>query len=243
MEKPTELDFVTSTISDGNMSFNFGDNEEALRNREKFCADNNLDYKKTICMHCSHGAEIVVVNSSNHKGHQGADTEESMLRAEVLVTQETNLSLMLLTADCLPTLLYDQNTKTIALCHFSRQTIAANLPKKTVAWLQANLGVNPANLQVFVGPYIHKVSYGFPLPLPEPPQNLTAYVSNVNGHAYIDLAAAHNNLLIEAGVSEKNINLSEIDTFASTDHFSHYESVRNDEKPHGRLATVARIKE
>lgn len=243
MKIPDKLTFATSTIADGNMGFKFGEKNEVVQNRERFLNKPNVAVNRYICMSCSHGDMIKLVDSETHKQHLNAKAPEDMLEAEVLVTQEPNLALMLLTADCLPTGFYDPITQTIALAHFSRQTIADGLPEKTVSFLRQTLNVDPANLQVFVGPHIHQQSYSFPLPLEKTPSDKIApFLSEVNNHAYIDLAAAHNSQLTEAGVLEDNIQLNETNTYSSPDHFSHFESMRDNQKPQGRLATVLMLK-
>ncbi len=185
-------------------------------------------------MRCDHSDTITAVN-------RGTKTDTyRMIDAEVLITQEKGLALMLLTADCLPTTLFDPVTQTLALAHFSRQTIADGLPAKLITYLNTHLNVHTEHLEVYVGPYIHKDSYCFPLPQPELPTPIAAFAGKTDKKIYIDLPAAHNAQLIATGVQEKNISYSLIDTVASRDHFSHYQS-KNENAPQGRIATIAKL--
>ncbi len=218
-----ELIFKTSSISDGNMSLRFDENNEVLHNRKNFVKDNNF-----ICMRCTHGEKIKIVS----------EPSLDMPEAEVLITQEKGLALMLLTADCLPTGFYDPITKTIALAHFSRETIANGLPQKTIGFLRQKFNTNPSHLKIFIGPHIKKESYSFTAPLKYIKPLMTPFVNEANNQVHIDLLTAHNRQLITAGVLSKNITASKVDTFVSPEHFSHYESTRDGKKPHGRLATI-----
>lgn len=228
MQLPPEILFKTSTIADGNMSLRFGEEAEVITNRNHFCESLDIPVNRYICMRCDHGDVIKLVTEPNRE----------QVDAEVLITQTPGLTLMLLTADCLPSALYDPVTKTIALAHFSRQTIAAKLPEKTVGFLRHELSVDPRNLKVFVGPHIHPESYCFTNTNELFSDTIEPFVTRNPDSVCVDLPAAHTAQLTAAGVLAENIHYSPIDTFASPDHFSHFESTRDDSKPHGRLATI-----
>ena len=204
------------------MSFLYEDNSVANKNRETF-----VGHKNFVSMQCNHGTDIKLVSTNREK----------VVETEVLVTNEKNLTLLLLTADCLPTAFYDPISKTIALAHMSRETIAAGLPNKTVTFLQNKLGVKPENLLVFVGPHIKGRSYKFSLPLKEVKPLIKPFVNKTNKEAYIDIEAAHNDQLIKSGVDKDNIYVSPIDTFTSRDHFSHFR-YKTEQKEAGRIATI-----
>lgn len=224
----------TSTISHGNMSFLLGDTDRVTENRTAFLRENGIAWEEHFCMRCTHGREIVTVTSNTPVD------KYRMLEAEVLVTQEAGCTLMLLTADCLPTTFFDPVTKTLALAHFSRQTIADALPEKTIVFLQTHFGVDPANLQVTVGPHIHKDSYRFPTPLQTVYEILKPYLTIESDYTYIDLPSAHNAQLITAGVPADQIRVSTIDTASSVDHYSHFASTHHAEAP-GRIATIVTL--
>lgn len=206
-----------------------------INNRKQFLLAHNIDFKNHICMKCNHGEEITTVNRSNLEC--GAVTQEDMILAEVLITQEKGLALMLLTGDCLPVSFYDPITETIALAHFSRQTITQLLPQKTIGFLREEFQVNPANLLIKIGPHIHAGSYSFPTPLQNVYGAIAPFILEGDGNAHIDLASAHNSQLTKEGVLLKNISVSGIDTATSSEHFSHYRSKKQNTLD-GRLATI-----
>jgi len=227
--------FTTSTIADGNMSFRIGDTQHSLENRKQFLLKHGVDFKNHICMRCNHGTKITTVNRSNFC--HGAVSKNDMLVSEVLVTQEKELALMLLTADCLPVSLYDPVTETIALAHFSRKTISKMLPQKTISFLQKQFSVDPTNFVVHIGPYIHTESYFFPLPQPDMLPAIAPFVTKTDTHAHIDLVSACNTQLTQAGVTTSNIAISHTNTATSPNHFSHHQNKR-EETLNGRLATI-----
>lgn len=237
-ERTEGLLHVTSTVADGNMSFRFGDAETVTANRRAFLQKNGIDFENHICMQCNHGSIIKNVSFEKSAEYLAATSGDAMLSAEVLVTRSKGLALMLLTADCLPTTLYDPTTKTLALAHFSRQTIADMLPQKTIGFLRETYNVNPAHLVVTVGPHIHARSYAFPLPLQNVAPAIKPFVHKVNEHAYIDLSAALKQQLTKRGVLIENISLNTHDTAISPDYFSHYVHKKTG-VPDARMATIA----
>ena len=217
------------------MSFRIGNTADSLNNRKNFLFKNGIDFKNHICMKCDHGEKIIAINRDT--SGIGAITQEGMILTEVLVTQEKGLALMLLTADCLPVSFYDPTTQTIALAHFSRETISNMLPQKTMCFLRTYFLIKPENLMVYIGPHIHVDSYSFALPQPDLSPIITPFISKNDTYVHIDLVSACTDQLTKEGVDVKNISISEINTAHSSNHFSHYQS-RKENTQEGRLATV-----
>lgn len=231
--------FKTSTIKNGNMSFRFGEKDEVTKNRYRFLKKNGLSYDDCICMRCNHGSIIKAVSRDRNKNNLGAVTLENMLQAEVLTTNDPSVSLMLLTADCLPVAFFDPVRQVIALAHLNRRTIAHNLGQKTVRFLMKHYDTDPNDLIVAIGPHIKKESYRFPLPLTEPtPKQLLEHMQTMTGYISIDLVSAELAQLSAVGVQKKKISVSKIDTATSQNRFSHYRSQRDPTHSHGRMATI-----
>ena len=226
---------ATSTKSDGNMSLRFSDKETVRDNLNSFLVSHGLNQTQSVMMECDHGEKIVLVDQ---KQLTAKDDWLHYLPAEVLVTGEANLALLLLTADCLPISFYDPITQTIALAHLSRQTTTLELAKKTVRFLIDKRGVNPTDLKVSVGPHIHAKSYCFPLPLEDKHPTIAPFITEADGIGWIDLKAANETALKEMGVNPKNIAWSPIDTAASPNHFSYYRHQRDENDTPGRMVTL-----
>lgn len=222
----------TSTIADGDMSFTREDKIEAIANRTKFLEKNGITYTDHIAMICNHGETITLI--TNH--------HLSPLQSEVLVTQQKNIALFLLTADCLPVSLYDPVTQTIALAHISRKTLVQKLVQKTIGFLYDELDVQPQNLKVYIGPHIKKESYVFALPLQEQSVELENYIEIKDGFAYVDLERACCAQLVVQGIQAEQISISEIDTRTSRNHFSYYRMQKNQEPNTARMATILMLK-
>ena len=234
--------FKTSTIAAGNMSFRFGSVPNVLKNRTQFLEKHSLSYTNCVPMICSHGDKIVPVFRHSNQKWFGPTTPKAAPKAEALITNEPNITLLLLTADCLPTAFYDPIQNVTALAHLNRKTIAHDLGQKTIRFMEERYGSTPKDIVVKIGPHIKKESYRFPIPLTEPtPPQLLGHTEVVAGQITIDLTSAEIEQLTAVGVMKKNISVTKIDTATSDKYFSHYRSRNDPHYPEGRMATILAI--
>lgn len=221
------------------MDFRFGEKETVIANRTHFLEKHGILYEDHIAMRCDHGDIISLVTSFSPEA--GATSQEDQIHSEVLVTQERNLALLLLTADCQPTSFFDPVSQTIALAHISRKTLCNRLSEKTVRFLQDTFGTNPTDLLVTIGPSIQKDSYSFPLPLAQIHPLLEGYIQEKDGYAHIDLIGAHTQQLRELGISDAQITVSREDT-ASADYFSYHRAKKEGTEDDARMATILMLR-
>jgi len=233
---PKNIICETSTVAGGNMDFRFGPRSEVIGNRTRFLERYGIAYQEHLPMRCDHTDIISAVDHTYEA--LGATSQEEQLHSEVLVTQKKHLALMLLTADCQPVSFYDPVTQTIALAHISRKTLTALLSQKTVRFLREEMGVDPKNLLVHVGPSIHKESYAFRVPLGDVHPLLLHFTEEKESLAHIDLIEANVEQLKNSGIKRENISISPEDTGASSDYFSYFVMKQKGEAKEARMATI-----
>ncbi len=103
-----------------------------------------------------HGSEIVVV------GEKTPYDESSALQAveaDAVITQQKGRWIGVRTADCVPVLLYDPETRTVAAVHAGWRGTVKHIVRKTVEQMQTMLGVQPENLLAMIGPSISVESF------------------------------------------------------------------------------------
>ena len=225
------------------MSFKWGKNKkEVIEHRKRFLSQLDIPLSSCVTMDLNHGLKIALVGKADRgKGIGG----ENYVEADALATNEPNVFLFLLTADCLPLILYDPVKKVVALAHVSYINTSDRFGAKTVEYLVAGCGSEPNRIIAGIGPAIHKESYVFPsetirqkekeMRVPEWGKYLTDFP---DGKTSVDLIGFNFEQLLEAGVLEGNIEVSEIDTASDSGFFSHYRSKRITGEPEGRFATV-----
>lgn len=203
------------------MSYAFGDREKVIENRKKFLDEIRIPMERTVFLDLQHGNKIIA--ATNGLAGVGFYSDATAIKADAIVTQEKNLALVLLTADCIPAILYDEENDVIGLAHLSRQNTQMGFSQTLISFLKREYRTNIQELKIFFAPSITKESYI----LPEFP----------NGY---DLVSENVNQLLLKGVSEENIVIDPTNTARSQEFFSHYRSIRGGERE-GRFATAVML--
>lgn len=142
-----------------NLAFHVGDDETAVRaNRESLVST----FGPVVYMSQSHGDQVVVV--------EGISSHEA--NADALVTQQLDIALAVLVADCIPLLLWDEAHSCVAAVHVGRRGLVNGVALRTIEIMRlmgaedihALLGPSICGRCYEVGSVIHsEVSGIFPL--------------------------------------------------------------------------------
>lgn len=103
-----------------------------------------------------HGSEIVIVEEKTPVDESSAIQP---VDADAVITQVKGRWIGVRTADCVPVLLYDPETRTVAAVHAGWRGTVKHIVKKTVEVMQATLGVKPELLLAMIGPSISAESF------------------------------------------------------------------------------------
>jgi hypothetical protein len=200
-----------------------GDEPAAVAaNRERAAGSLGRDPARVVWMNQVHGSEVAVADRPWGDGPVPA--------VDALVTTRADLTLAVLTADCLPVLLADPVAGVAAAAHAGRPGLVAGVVPAAVAAM-TGLGAEPARISAVFGPAVCGKCY-------EVPEALRAEVAAVVPEAYaetswgtpaVDIAAGVRAQLARAGVPTAGG--PGICTLESADHFSY----RRD-RTTGRLA-------
>lgn len=237
----SDVSYCYSDISDGNMSFRYGDAEEVIKNRRNFLKKKDLSLEDCVVMQVEHGDRIAVVDNSDRG--KGALVGTDGFTVDALITKEKGIVLFLLTADCLPVAYFDPNKKVIGLAHLGWKSTEKDLASKVIDRMKEEFGTNPKDLVVLIGPGIRKDSYIFHNPAQKSSPEWRPFLEdNSSGDTKIDLVGYNKSRLLKAGVLQANI-FSD-DRYDTANHhmfYSHYRSARTRE-PEGRFATIIGLK-
>ena len=144
--------------------------------------------------------------------------------ADALVTAQTDVPLIIFTADCTPILLFDPICKVIAAVHSGWRGTALAIVAKTVRVMCEKFGCRPENIAAAVGPCIcvdcYETGDGVPNALRAVLGDDTDLCRIViNGKAHTDLKRANMLILQNAGILPENIDISEECTCCSHDKY------------------------
>ncbi len=211
---------------DGNLAYHVQDNEENVReNRKKLAIKYNFDNNKLIFMNQVHKDNIVIVDK----------TSKSLIEAcDAIITNEKNLPLMVMVADCIPILMFDKQKEVIAAIHAGRNSTFLNIAQKTALKMIEKFNCKKEDIKVILGPSIQKCCY-------EVSQELANIVKKTFGeefenNRYINLQAINKKQLNNIGIT--NIKIS---TYCTKCSGNDYFSYRNSKKT-GRFAGVIILK-
>ena len=106
-----------------------------------------LDFRVILPLHQAHGVKCSFITS--------ATPPSELTGVDALVTQEPGLRIGVKTADCVPVLLYDPHTGTIAAIHSGWKGTVANIIRHTISGITTRLGVEAEDMRAVIGPCIH----------------------------------------------------------------------------------------
>ncbi|MDF2453928.1 MAG: hypothetical protein K0S26_3432, partial [Bacteroidota bacterium] len=199
-------------VSDFNLSFHTGAEEQVVENREKlrqFFKAKTL----TIPKQC-HGSTVVQINSSN-SDQMPSDTD-------ALITNVPGLAIGVLSADCVPLLLYDPVKQALGAAHAGWKGTVANIAAATVESMHKAYGSNPEDLMVCIGPSISQTHFEVGEEVADrfKALDLSVCIQEVKDEKpHVDLWMANKLLLQRIGVKAFHIHTAALCTVDHTDHF------------------------
>ena len=117
-------------------------------NRELVASEMNITTKELITVYQEHSAKVVIVDSPL----------EILTRADAIVTNTPNLSISVLTADCLPVLFADKKNNVVGAAHAGWKGALGGVLENTVQ-LMTEIGADIRNIEAVIGPCISPINY------------------------------------------------------------------------------------
>ncbi|MBI5346003.1 MAG: peptidoglycan editing factor PgeF [Chlamydiae bacterium] len=205
-----------------NLSASVGDHPDNVKVNKELVRE-TVGVSKLIFANQVHGNNIVeVVKGLDH-----------IPNADGLFTQEKDVGLVITHADCQAAIFYNPEIEAIAALHVGWKGLVQNLYKKCVD-LFISKGSKLHDIIVCVSPSLGKCHAEFVNYKKELPEDFWSYKDEKD---HFDLKAIAKKQLMDAGVYEGNIEISDVCTYAAKDDFF---SHRRD-KETGRNATVIAI--
>lgn len=130
----------------------------------------------------------------------------STVVADSMVTNNPDVSLLMLTADCVPLMLHDPIAKVIGLVHVSRLNVHLPILENTLAAMQ-NLGAKTDTIKGLIGPCVAQCNFEIWLEFGDAmcanyPMLKSCFAPNVNPQkTYLDVGQATKLILAQSGVS------------------------------------------
>ena len=211
-----------------NVAFERGDGEETVReNLRLFLAaakesePEDDDLSRIVCGPQIHSASVRRVGKAD--GGQGV-CRDVPYPVDGYLTDESGVWLLVRVADCVPILFCDKENGIIGACHAGWRGTAGGIAPITVEKM-LSLGAEVENIQVAIGPCIHPCCYEVGGDFYEQVSSLRGedfakrHIKSFDNRMHANLTEMNKELLITAGVSEKNISISDKCTCCEPDLF------------------------
>jgi len=207
-----------------NLGSNRGDTQEnVFENYRLLGAATGIDVYRMAFTKQVHGADVRVVTEADvHRF--GTDVP---YEADGLVTDIPGLALICFTADCVPVLLCDEPHGVIAAVHCGWRSSVADILGTAVAKMCA-LGAVPETICAGIGPAISRCCFEVGEEVVEAANAYLGgdlnglYVPGKPGKYYLDLKGANARRLLQLGLQEGHIAVSDACTFCAHEtYWSH----------------------
>ena len=202
-----------------NFSYSRGDERErVLENFARFCAVLGKDPSHPVRTHQVHSTDVAQV------GWEDAGVRQQ--KCDALITDAVGLPLFLVFADCVPIVIYDPVHHVLGACHAGWRGTVDGMAGVALSAMVAAYGTDAADVYVGIGPSIGPESYEVgeevfekaTSTLPDG-ERYFRRSSCKPGNPRFDLWQANIDQMTAAGVPERQIELSGIDTARWTEDF------------------------
>lgn len=209
------------------------DQKDIIINREKLADDLAISLDDWVAAEQTHGINIHVVGQSD-KGKGSRSINSALKDTDGLITNEKGILCTAFFADCVPLFFFDPVTRYIGIAHAGWRGTVNKMALEMVRKFQT-LGANKADLRSVIGPSISQQHY-------EVDNNVIKHIdkqfldnvvfqSSETGYK-LDLKQLNYDILLDAGLSEKNIQKTSLCTYEEHELFYSY---RRDQGQTGRM--------
>ena len=172
------------------------------------------------------------------------DNIGQIIDGDAIITNEKNVPLLILTADCVPVVLVDKVNKAVGLVHAGWRGTYGKICSETLQSMKENYNTNTEDVVAIIGPSIGKCCYEVSYDLVE---KFSVLLPNADEKIYeirdekyyLNLWEVNTQILKEFGVLKSNIINMNICTSCNCDRFFSY---RKHDKTPKRIGTFIEIK-
>ncbi|WP_309498548.1 peptidoglycan editing factor PgeF [Sulfurovum sp.] len=240
---PSLLHAVTTKSNDLPYAFSLAlhtgeDIEHIVGNRHRLSnllnSDEPLHY---IVANQTHSDRIKIITQKKTKGWESL--EDAIENCDALITDVKGVILNILTADCVPILLYDKEKEVIAAIHAGWRGTNMHIVSKTVHKMIDVYGCNPQDIIAGIAPSIGRCCYEVGKDVAEHFFDTLKGFTKRGEKYMLDLPFINKQQLLATGLKEENIEMSHTCTSCHTERFFSY---RKEQGCSGRFMSMIGMK-
>ena len=225
-----------------NLGLHVGDDpRHVVENRRRAAAAIGLGLDELVFCEQSHGRSVVPVDASD-RGRGAREAGSAVPAADALITRTPDLGLVAMVADCVPVVLVDPVTATLACVHAGWRGTVARVVAHAVEAMVAR-GSRPTDLLAAIGPAVPPERYEVGAEVRDAARAGLGVdadevvVPDGQGRWRFDLWDANRRQLRRAGVPASGISIAALPTGDDGPFFSDRAT-----RPCGRFAVLARLR-
>ncbi len=207
-------------------------------NRSTLARSFNLSPHQLLTVKQVHGNDILLIDEEN------PDLSHFLtIEADAIITNQPDIMLGVLTADCIPILIWHPTQQIGAVIHAGWRGAANGLIQKVISAISSNFKISTDDLFAAIGPGIGAHKYEVDRPVREKFRQGTGFWDEISeetslGHWQLDIPLSCQLQLEQAGLKQQNIDVSDQCTCCHAElFFSH----RRDEGVTGRQLAFIKL--
>ncbi|MBR4642944.1 MAG: peptidoglycan editing factor PgeF [Selenomonadaceae bacterium] len=231
-----------------NLALHVGDEPtDVIANRKKFLRALGFKLSDIVTPNQVHGDKIFRVDE-NYRGCGCNNYADSIPETDALITDTPELPLMLCFADCVPIFFVDTENRAVGLAHGGWKGTLKKIAAKTLLKMNSEFGTRPQDCLIGIAPSIGVCCYevgGVVIDKCKEafPDDHERLLIQRDGKIFLDLQLANVIQLLEVGVPEKNIEVSNHCTCCTSDwYFSYRAAQKKNLDRTGRIAALIALK-
>jgi len=189
-----------------------------LKNRSKL--NERFPNMHFITANQTHSANISIVKQNHEQGWN--NLKDAIENCDALISNQKNVMLTILTADCVPILLFDPNQHVVAAIHAGWKGTQQTIALKTVEKMQEEFNCNPKDILTGIAPSIGKCCYEVDWNVAKHFEDIEDAYEDKGEKQMLNLPHINKVQLLEAGLKNENIEMSNICTACEVDDYFSY---------------------
>ena len=228
-------------ISKKNLSEHYGfslalhtgeEEKKIIQNRN--ILNEHFPNKHFIVANQTHSDNIVVITKPKNSWLTKRENH-AIEDCDALITNQKNIMLTIMTADCVPILLFDTKQKVIAVIHAGWKGTEQKITLKTVKKMRQIFNSDPKDIIAGVAPSIGKCCYEVDWNVAKNFQNIENSYDNKGEKQMLDLPYINKIQLLHAGLKKENIEMSNVCTACEVESYFSY---RKEQGCSGRFMSI-----
>lgn len=212
-----------------NLGLSVKDNEQnVLKNRELFFGGLGIKLEQLAISHQVHGNKVLIVTEPGRR--EGYDAQ---------ITNKLNVFLAVSIADCTPILIHDEKNNVVAAIHAGWRGTAGKIVSNALQLMKENYGTEGKDCKAFIGACISYENFEVGDEVAENFDSSLKRFDEQKQKWFVNLKKANQKQLLDFGVSENNIEITDYCTVENNDtFFSH----RKEKGVTGRMMAVIGVR-